>query len=254
MDYTGNMSALLIAEYRISQMQEKNILPKNGMLIKTIVSSNLADAIAKNYNLELIEVLTGFKNIGAIMRKAEENKDKEYVFGFEESYGCLIGDYARDKDGIAAVMSLCEAACYYKSKGETLWDQMINIYEKYGYYKETQVSIVREGVEGAKEIKNMMESTRNKTIEKIGDHKVLTFKDIEKDIEKDMETGKIKTTGLPKSNVLYYELEEDSWCCVRPSGTEPKIKLYMGVKGISEEDATIKLENLKKAMLDCVTN
>ena len=254
MDYTGNMSALLIAEYRISQMQEKNILPKNGMLIKTIVSSNLADAIAKNYNLELIEVLTGFKNIGAIMRKAEENKDKEYVFGFEESYGCLIGDYARDKDGIAAVMSLCEAACYYKSKGETLWDQMINIYEKYGYYKETQVSIVREGVEGAKEIKNMMESTRNKTIEKIGDYKVLTFKDIEKDIEKDMETGKIKTTGLPKSNVLYYELEEDSWCCVRPSGTEPKIKLYMGVKGISEEDATIKLENLKKAMLDCVTN
>ncbi len=254
MDYTGNMSALLIAEYRISQMQEKNILPKNGMLIKTIVSSNLADAIAKNYNLELIEVLTGFKNIGAIMRKAEENKDKEYVFGFEESYGCLIGDYARDKDGIAAVMSLCEAACYYKSKGETLWDQMINIYEKYGYYKETQVSIVREGIEGAKEIKNMMESTRNKTIEKIGDYKVLTFKDIEKDIEKDMETGKIKTTGLPKSNVLYYELEEDSWCCVRPSGTEPKIKLYMGVKGISEEDATIKLENLKKAMLDCVTN
>ncbi len=253
MDYTGNMSALLIAEYRISQMKEKGILPENGMLIKTIVSSNLADAIAKNYNLELIEVLTGFKNIGAVMRKAEENKDKEYVFGFEESYGCLIGDYARDKDGIAAVMSLCEAACYYKSKGETLWDQMINIYNKYGYYKETQVSIVREGVQGAEEIKNMMESTRNKTIEKIGDYKVLTFKDIEKDIEKDMETGKIKSTGLPKSNVLYYELEENSWCCVRPSGTEPKIKLYMGVKGTTDEDATEKLEKLKQAMLDVVT-
>ena len=253
MDYTGNMSALLIAEYRISQMKEKGILSENGMLIKTIVSSNLADAIAKNYNLELIEVLTGFKNIGAVMRKAEENKDKEYVFGFEESYGCLIGDYARDKDGIAAVMSLCEAACYYKSKGETLWDQMINIYNKYGYYKETQVSIVREGVQGAEEIKKMMESTRNKTIEKIGDYKVLTFKDIEKDIEKDMETGKIKSTGLPKSNVLYYELEENSWCCLRPSGTEPKIKLYMGVKGTTDEDATEKLEKLKQAMLDVVT-
>ena len=251
-DYTGNMSALLIAEYRISQMKEKGILPKNGMMITTIVSSNLTKAIGEYYGLEVIEVLTGFKNIGAVMRKAEENKDKEYVFGFEESYGCLIGDYARDKDGIAAVMALCEAACYYQSKGMTLWDQMIAIYEKYGYYKETQVSIVREGAEGAEEIKQMMTNTRNKDIEKIGDYKVLTFKDIEKDYVKNMITGEESKSGLPKSNVLYYELEDNNWCCIRPSGTEPKIKLYMGVKGKTDEEATRKLEDLKQAMLNVV--
>ena len=252
MPYTGNMSALLIAEYRISQMKEKNILPKNGMLITTIVSSNLAKAIADNYNLECIEVLTGFKNIGAVMKKAEENKDKTYVFGFEESYGCLIGDYARDKDGIAAVMSLCEAAAYYKSKGITLWDQMNNIYKKYGYYKEDQVSIVLEGAEGAEKIKQMMTDTRNKEVKQIGKYKVLTFKDIEKDYVKNMATGEESKSGLPKSNVLYYELENDAWCCVRPSGTEPKIKLYIGVKGISDENAEKELEELKDAMVKLV--
>ena len=252
MPYTGNMSALLIAEYRISQMKEKNILPKNGMLITTIVSSNLAKAIADNYNLECIEVLTGFKNIGAVMKKAEENKDKTYVFGFEESYGCLIGDYARDKDGIAAVMSLCEAAAYYKSKGITLWDQMNNIYKKYGYYKEDQVSIVLEGAEGAEKIKQMMTDTRNKEVKQIGKYKVLTFKDIEKDYVKNMATGEESKSGLPKSNVLYYELENDAWCCVRPSGTEPKIKLYIGVKGISDENASTELEALKEAMVKLV--
>ena len=251
-NYTGNMSALLIAEYRISQMKEKGILPKNGMMITTIVSSNLTKAIGEYYGLEVIEVLTGFKNIGAVMRKAEENKDKEYVFGFEESYGCLIGDYARDKDGIAAVMALCEAACYYQSKGMTLWDQMIAIYEKYGYYKETQVSIVREGAEGAEEIKQIMTNTRNKDIEKIGDYKVLTFKDIDKDYVKNMITGEESKSGLPKSNVLYYELEDNNWCCIRPSGTEPKIKLYMGVKGKTDEEASKKIEDLKQAMLEVV--
>ena len=252
MEYTGNMSALLIAEYRISQMKEKGILPADGMFVTTIVSSELAKAIAKYYNLECIEVLTGFKNIGAVMKKAEENKDKTYVFGFEESYGCLIGDYARDKDGIAAVMALCEAACYYKSKGKTLWDAMNDIYEKYGYYKETQVSIVMEGAEGAQKIKDMMTNMRNTDIEKIGDYKVLTFKDVDKDIVKNMQTGEVTKTGLPRSNVLYYELENNSWCCVRPSGTEPKIKLYMGVKGSSTEDASKKLEDLKNAMTNIV--
>ena len=252
MEYTGNMSALLIAEYRISQMKEKEILPVDGMLITTIVSSDLAKAIAKNYNLDCYEVLTGFKNIGAIMKKAEENKSNTYVFGYEESYGCLIGDYARDKDGIAAVMALCEAACYYSSKGKTLWDAMIDIYEKYGYYKEAQVSIIREGAQGAQEIKDMMTKVRNTDIEKIGEYKVLTFKDIEKDIVKNMLTGEISKTGLPTSNVLYYQLEENSWCCIRPSGTEPKIKLYMGIKGISDEDADTKLEELKNAMLKIV--
>ena len=252
MPYTGNMSALLIAEYRISQMKEKGILPKDGMFITTIVSSDLAKAIAANYGLECIEVLTGFKNIGAVMKKAEENHDKTYVFGFEESYGCLIGDYARDKDGIAAVMSLCEAAAYYRAQGITLWDQMNNIYKKYGYYKEDQVSIVMEGAEGAEKIKEMMTAMRNKDIEKIGKYKVLTFKDVERDYVKDMLTGKEGKTGLPKSNVLYYALEDNCWCCVRPSGTEPKIKLYFGVKGKDEEDATNSLENLKDAMVKLV--
>ena len=252
MPYTGNMSALLIAEYRISQMKEKNILPEDGMFITTIVSSDLAKAIAANYGLECIEVLTGFKNIGAVMKKAEENHDKTYVFGFEESYGCLIGDYARDKDGIAAVMSLCEAAAYYRAQGITLWDQMNNIYEKYGYYKEDQVSIVLEGAEGAEKIKEMMTSMRNKDVGQIGKYKVLCFKDVDRDYVKDMITGEESKTGLPKSNVLYYQLENNSWCCVRPSGTEPKIKLYFGVKGSSAENATEELEQLKEAMVKIV--
>ena len=252
MPYTGNMSALLIAEYRISQMKEKNILPEDGMFITTIVSSDLAKAIAANYGLECIEVLTGFKNIGAVMKKAEENHDKTYVFGFEESYGCLIGDYARDKDGIAAVMSLCEAAAYYRAQGITLWNQMNNIYEKYGYYKEDQVSIVLEGAEGAEKIKEMMTSMRNKDVEQIGKYKVLCFKDVDRDYVKDMITGEESKTGLPKSNVLYYQLENNSWCCVRPSGTEPKIKLYFGVKGSSAENATEELEQLKEAMVKIV--
>ena len=253
MTYTGNMSALLIAEYRISQMKEKEILPKKGMFITTIVSSDLAKAIASNYELECFEVLTGFKNIGAIMKREEEKTDGEkYVFGFEESYGCLIGDYARDKDGIAAVMALCEAACYYRANNETLWDQMNNIYKKYGFYKEDQVSIVLEGAEGAEKIKEMMTEMRNRDVENIGDYRVLTFKDVEKDYIKDMITGAESKTGLPKSNVLYYQLENNAWCCVRPSGTEPKIKLYFGVKGKGEEDATNSLENLKDAMVKLV--
>ena len=252
MEYTGNMSGLLIADYRISQMKEKGILPENGMIVTTIVSSELAKAIAKNYNLECIEVLTGFKYIGAVMKEAEIKKDKTYLFGFEESYGCLIGDYARDKDGIAAVMSLCEAASYYKSKGKTLWEAMQDIFEKYGYYKESQVSITLEGAEGAKKIKEMMDKMRNTEISKIGEYKVLSFRDIENNIKKDIQTGEVAETGLPKSNVLYYKLENDSWCCIRPSGTEPKIKVYFGIKGISNEDAKVKLENLKTAMLEII--
>ena len=253
MTYTGNMSALLIAEYRLSQMKEKGILLEKGMLITTVVSSDLAKAIASNYGLKCFEVLTGFKNIGAIMKREEEKADGyKYVFGFEESYGCLIGDYARDTDGIAAVMALCEAACYYRANNETLWDQMNNIYKKYGYYKEDQVAIVLEGVEGAEKIQEMMTNMRNTPVEKIGNYKVLIFKDIDKDYVRDMLTGEESNTGLPKSNVLYYALEDNAWCCVRPSGTEPKIKLYMGVKGTSAEDSNKKLEDLKEAMVSIV--
>jgi len=249
--YTGNMSAMLIAEYILSQREERNLISKNGMLIKTIVSTNLANAIAKYYDIELIEVLTGFKFIGEQMELAKQN-NKEYLFGFEESYGCLIGTYARDKDAISAVMALCEAAAYYKSKGITLWEQMINIYEKYGYYKEGLVSIVLEGAEGATQIKEMMTNLRNKIISKIGDYKVLKFKDIDRNYVKDLITENEYEANLPKSNVLYYELEDNSWCCVRPSGTEPKIKLYMGVKGVSMQDATQRLKDLEKNMIEIV--
>ena len=252
-DFTGNMSGLLIAEYRISQMKEKNILPNNGMLVSTIVSSKLAKAIANEYNLDFRETLVGFKYVGEQIKIEERKVDgKKYIFGFEESYGCLIGDYARDKDGVSAVMSLCEAACYYMSKGITLWEKMINIYEKYGYYKEGQISIFLEGAEGDQKMKQIMENMRNNLPESIGGHKIQEFKDIQLDISKDIKTGEITKTGLPTSNVLYYAFEDDSWCCVRPSGTEPKIKIYMGVKSNSIENAKEDLEKLEKAMKEIV--
>ena len=251
--FTGNMSGLLIAEYRLSQLREKGILPNNGMLVSTIVSSNLAKAIAKEYNLSFREVLTGFKFIGEQIKIEEQKQDgKKYLFGFEESYGCLISDYARDKDGISAVMSLCEAAAYYKSMGITLWDQMLNIFKKYGYYNEGQVSITLEGSSGAEKIKQMMDNLRNNLPVKIGKYNVLVFKDFSNNIVKDMATGNITETGLPKSNVLYFDLEDDAWCCVRPSGTEPKIKLYFGIKSNSLENAKRDLEELKNAMCEIV--
>ena len=251
--FTGNMSGLLIAEYRLSQMRKKGILPNNGMLVSTIVSSNLAKAIAKEYNIDFREVLTGFKFIGEQIKIEEQKQDgKKYLFGFEESYGCLISDYARDKDGISAVMSLCEAAAYYKSMGITLWDQMLNIFKKYGYYNEGQVSITLEGSSGAEKIKQMMDNLRNNLPVKIGKYNVLVFKDFLNNIVKDMATGNITETGLPKSNVLYFDLEDDAWCCVRPSGTEPKIKLYFGIKSNSLENAKRDLEELKNAMCEIV--
>ncbi len=244
MAFTGNMSGLLIAEYILSVKKQRNQIPENGALIKTIVSSNLADAITKYYNIKLIEVLTGFKYIGEQIKLFEENKTNEYLFGYEESYGCLVGTHARDKDAIVAVMMLCEAAAYYKKQGLTLWDQMINIYEKYGYYKEGQVSITMQGASGAEQIKELMEKLRNESKEKIGEYKVLKIKDYETGKINNILTNEVTATGLPKSNVLYYELENDSWCCVRPSGTEPKIKFYIGIKGTSMEEADKKLEDL----------
>lgn len=242
--FTGNMSGLLIAEYELSQKQERGEIPANGALIKTIVSSNLADAIAKEYNLKLVEVLTGFKYIGEQMRLFEQTGKNTYMFGFEESYGCLVGTHARDKDGIAAVMALCEAAAYYKTKGYTLWDQMMNIYEKYGYYKELTVSITKEGISGADEIKQIMENIRQNPITQLGKYKVLKFRDYKQGTIKDLETGKVENTNLPTSNVLYFDLNNDAWCCVRPSGTEPKIKFYIGIKEKNMEDAEKSLKEL----------
>ena len=250
--FTGNMSGLLIAEYELSQKQERNLIPANGVLIKTIVSSNLADSIAKNYNIELKEVLTGFKYIGEQIKIFEQTNSNTYLFGFEESYGCLIGTHARDKDGIAAVMALCEAAAYYKEKGLTLWDQMINIYEKYGYYKEDLLSLTLEGASGARKIKEMMDNLRNNVPSKIGEYKVEKFRDYKTAKIIDMETKEKVETGLPVSNVLYFDLENDSWVCVRPSGTEPKIKFYVGVKGNNMSDAENKVKKLKEDLKELI--
>lgn len=250
--FTGNMSGLLIAEYELSQKQERNLIPANGVLIKTIVSSNLADNIAKNYHIELKEVLTGFKYIGEQIKIFEQTNANTYLFGFEESYGCLIGTHARDKDGIAAVMALCEAAAYYKEKGLTLWDQMINIYEKYGYYKEDLLSLTLEGASGARKIKEMMDNLRNNVPSKIGEYKVEKFRDYKTEKIIDMETKEELETGLPVSNVLHFDLENDSWVCVRPSGTEPKIKFYVGVKGNNMADAENSVKKLKEDLKELI--
>lgn len=247
--FNGNMTGNLIAEYVLSQKQALEKLPKNGAVIKTIVSSNLTDAIAKAYDVKLFSTLTGFKNIAKIIRGFEENNNEyECLYSYEESYGCIIGTHARDKDGIVAVMTLCEAACYYKQNGMTLWDAMLKMYEKYGYYKEKQFSITMKGADGAIAIKQMMENMRNNPPKEIAKEKVLFFGDYDKQVITNTETGEKANTGLAKSNVLYFDLSNDSWCCVRPSGTEPKIKFYMGVKGNSLEDAENKLNELENAM------
>ena len=251
MSFTGNMSGMLIAEYILSEKKAKGILPKNGALIKTIVTTNLADVVAKEYNVKLIEVLTGFKYIGEQIKLFEQNHLYEYVFGFEESYGCLVGTHARDKDAIVAVMMLCEAAAYYKKHGLTLWDQMLRIYEKYGYFKETLVSITKKGKEGLAEIQGMLDKLRSNPPKEIGGYKVLETRDYNNNTVTKAD-GTVTETGLPKSNVLYFDLEDNAWCCARPSGTEPKIKFYMGVKGNSFDDADAKLEKLKNDMMAIV--
>ena len=249
MPFTGNMSGMLIAEYILSQRKEKGLLASNGAMITSIVSTNLAKAITKEYNLKLFEVLTGFKYIGEKITNFEKTKEFSYEFGFEESYGCLIGTHARDKDAIAAVMMLCEAAAFYKSQGITLWDQMINMYNKYGYYAEDTKSLTLEGADGAEKIKSILNNLRENPLESIGGYKVLEFRDYAESTIKNMTTGEVTKTDLPKSNVLYYELENDSWCCVRPSGTEPKIKFYLGVKEESIQKAEEALKVLGEEVL-----
>ena len=246
--FNGNMTGNLLAEYILSQKKEKNILPDNGAVIKTIVSSNLTDAIANYYGVKLFSTLTGFKNIAKIIRDFEQNNSYDCLFSYEESYGCIIGTHARDKDGIVAVMAVCEAAAYYKKQGLTLWDQMINIYKKYGYYKESQISITLKGSEGAEQIKKMMENMRNNPPSNIGEYTVISVGDYDKQVITNIKTGNTENTNLPKSNVLYYDLDKNAWCCVRPSGTEPKIKFYMGVCGSSIEDAKEKISNFETSI------
>ena len=252
-DLTGNMSGCLLANYEISQKKAINgSLPEDGALIKTIVTTNLADAIAKGYGVKLIEVLTGFKFIGQQILGFEQSGKGSYLFGFEESYGCLIGTYARDKDAIVATMALCEAAAYYKTQGKTLWDAMIDMYEQFGYYKDAIQSVPMEGIEGLQKIQEIMNSLRQNPPAEFAGHKVVAVRDYKADTITDVATGAVEPTGLPNSNVLYYELTDDAWVCVRPSGTEPKVKFYYGVKGTSLADADEKSAVMGKAVLDMV--
>ena len=252
-DLTGNMSGCLLANYEISQRKAVNgSLPEDGALIKTIVTTNLADAIAKGYGVKLIEVLTGFKFIGQQILGFEKSGKGSYLFGFEESYGCLIGTYARDKDAIVATMALCEAAAYYKTQGKTLWDAMIEMYEQFGYYKDDIKAVTMKGIEGLQKIQDIMNSLRQNPPAEFAGHKVVVVRDYKADTIKNLETGEVTPTGLPNSNVLYYELTNDAWVCVRPSGTEPKVKFYYGVKGTSLADADEKSAVMGKAVLDMV--
>ena len=252
-DLTGNMSGCLLANYEISQKKAINgSLPEDGALIKTIVTTNLADAIAKGYGVKLIEVLTGFKFIGQQILGFEQSGKGSYLFGFEESYGCLIGTYARDKDAIVATMALCEAAAYYKTQGKTLWDAMIEMYEQFGYYKDAIQSVTMKGIEGLQKIQEIMNSLRQNPPAEFAGHKVVAVRDYKADTITDVATGAVKPTGLPNSNVLYYELTDDAWVCVRPYGTEQKVKFYYCVKGTSLADADEKSDIMGKAVLDMV--
>ena len=242
--FTGNMSGMLIAEYILRERTATGTMPANPALVTTIVTTNMTKPITAAYNVKLIEVLTGFKFIGEQIKLFEQSGSNNYVFGLEESYGCLAGTHARDKDAIVAVMCLCEVAAYCKKHGMTLWDMMLDVYEKYGYYKESQYTITMKGIDGARQIAGIMDKLRQNPPKAFGSRKVLKFRDYQTDKILDMETGAVTTTGLPKSNVLYFELPDDEWCCARPSGTEPKIKFYMGVKGSSLEDAKARLEQL----------
>ena len=249
---TGNMSGSLLCEYVLSQKKAAGKIPEDGQVIKSIVSTNLIDAVAKEYGCELIEVLTGFKWIGQQVLKNEKTGRGTYLFGMEESYGCLIGTYARDKDASSATAALGEAAAYYKQKGMTLWDAMVAMYEKYGYYKDAVKSIGLSGIEGLAKIQSIMETLRNNTPKEVGGYKVVSARDYKLDTIKDMASGEVKPTGLPSSNVLYYDLNDGAWICVRPSGTEPKIKFYYGIKGSSMEDADAKSEALGAAVMAMV--
>ncbi len=249
---TGNMSGCLLADYEIGQRKATKGLPEDGYLIKTIVTSNLADAIAKGYDIGLIEVLTGFKFIGQQILGFETTGKGSYLFGFEESYGCLIGTHARDKDAIVATMALCEAAAYYKTQGKTLWDAMVDMYDKYGYYKDDIQSITLKGIEGLQKIQEILETLRKNPPAEVGGYKVVKARDYQAETIKDIATGEVTGTGLPKSNVLYYDLTDDAWLCVRPSGTEPKVKFYYGIKGSSLADADEKSAKLGEEVLSMI--
>ena len=246
--FTGNMSGMLILEYILSQRKALGTLPENGAVVTTIVSGKMAREITKAYHVDLIETLTGFKYIGEQIKFFEQTREHEYVFGYEESYGCLVGTHARDKDAVVAVMALCEVAAFCKHQGITLCDKMKELFDTYGYYKEGLCTVTLKGQDGAKKIASMMEGIRGNVPKTVGGLAVTQFRDYKEDVLLDCVNGTKTVTGLPRSNVLYFELEGGAWCCIRPSGTEPKIKFYIGVKGNDDADAEKKLAELTEGV------
>lgn len=249
--FTGNMSGMIILEYLMSQRKELGLLPENGAIVTTIVSGKMSKEIAAHYGMKRIETLTGFKYIGEQIKFFEQDHSYSFQFGYEESYGCLVGTHARDKDAVVAVMALCEAAAYYKEKEITLCEQMENLYRTYGFFKENLCTVTLKGQDGAKKIAAIMENIRRAVPEEIEGVKVVQFRDYREDLLMDRVEKTRTVTGLPKSNVLYFELEDGTWCCIRPSGTEPKIKFYIGIKEENEEQAEVKIEKMTEAVKTC---
>lgn len=251
---TGNMTGTLICNYICSQKAKLGTLPKNGALVSTIVSSEMTKAIAKKYNLAYFDVLTGFKYIGEKIKEFEQTGDYQYVFGFEESYGCLSGTYARDKDAVVASLLICEMAAYYKSRGMSLYDGLMELYDTYGVYKEIIHSITLKGIEGIENMKKIMDTLRKDAPSEIAGVKVTETRDYLEDKIVDIATGKVSPTNLPKSNVLYFTLADDTWFCVRPSGTEPKIKIYFGTKADTVENAEKKIATAQDGIMKVVNS
>lgn len=249
---TGNQTGLLLTEYILSSLKEEKRLPENGVVIKTIVTTDGAKKIAESYNVELMEVLTGFKYIGEKIQGFEENKDKTYLFGFEESYGYLAGDFVRDKDAVIASMLIAEMTLFYKEEGKSLYDALVELYEKYGFFKETLVSFELKGKEGAEKIAKCIDSLRNEELKEVNGVKVNVKYDYKLSIEENIQSGDKKEINLPKSNVLKFVLENGSWFVVRPSGTEPKMKAYIAVQGNGLKDADNKLESFKSEVVKLI--
>lgn len=248
----GNNIGMILMHYILSRKSALGLLPDNAAVIGTIVSTYMARPIAEEYGAKLYETLTGFKYIGEKIKEFEADGSYKFQFGYEESYGALIGTHARDKDAVVAVMGVAEAAAYYKSQGKTLYEALLDLFEKYGYYKETLQAITLKGKEGVEKIEHILTTLRENPPTVLAGIKVVSARDYANDTLKNMETGEVTTTGLPSSNVLYFDLEDGSWICVRPSGTEPKVKFYFGVKGDTLEASEAASAQLEKAVMDLV--
>lgn len=251
---TGNQTGLLLTQYILDALKEEGRLPEDGVIIKTIVTTDGAKKIAEAYNIDLMEVLTGFKYIGEKIQGFEVNKDKTYIFGFEESYGYLAGDFVRDKDAVIAAMLIAEMTLFYKEKGKSLYDGLVELYEKYGYFKETLVSFELKGKEGSEKISKCIDSLRNENLVEVNGVKVVTKYDYKLGTEENISSGDKKEIDLPKSNVLKFVLENGAWFVVRPSGTEPKMKAYVAVKGNSLKDSEEKLESFKNEVVSLINS